>query len=266
MTRFERLRCRLMSRKRRSKEPTTQSHNGPLARLPIEIRLQIWREVIGGNLCHMMIDSKSHALKCFLCRDFSKKQWNVRKRSLNYRELGTARCRGGVRNEPCYVSYPQKMSFHASSLLLTSRAVHSEALQVLYESNVFDINDLQIVQAMVRRMGSHVSTIKTVRIDLNVWQIRLKDVKSRYNSAYDNWVRKWELLAGEFSNLQHLRLDIWGCAPWRDFHKEDLEPLLKLRGLKTFYLAIWHHRGDANDQDLEISAPIERYFQNNICE
>lgn len=212
-----------------------------------------------------MIVTPTYALKCYPCREFSKDEWGVAQLGLYSRDGLSSRCQGGVANEACYVSYLQKVPFHTLSLLLTSRSIYSEAIGVLYGSNVFQIDKLHTLQAMVRAMGPRVKTIKTVHIDFNMWQIRSRNVDSTYDSAYDSWIKKWDLFAREFSGLQHLRLDIWGCAPHRDFHRNDLEPLFKLRGLKSFRLAIWHHRGDAEGQELAISGPMERYFHDKIC-
>ncbi|KAL8887547.1 MAG: hypothetical protein Q9215_004889 [Flavoplaca cf. flavocitrina] len=244
---------------------TSQSQNDRLMRLPVEVRLQIWRELIGGKLCHMVV-TRTYSLRCYPCREFIKDEWGVAQLRPYTRDGLSTRCQGGVGSEACYVSYLQKVPFNTLSLLLTSRAINSEAIGILYSDNVFHVDNLQTLHAIVREIGPRMKMIKTVHIDLNVWQIRLKKVDSVYDSAYNSWIKKWDLFAREFSGLQHLRLDIWGCAPYRDFAASDLEePLLKLQGLKSFRLAIWHHRSDAEGQELLNSGPMERYFQDRIC-
>ncbi|KAI4214794.1 MAG: hypothetical protein L6R36_009416 [Xanthoria steineri] len=262
---FRGLRRRLLKDdSRNNKSDTSRYLKDGLMGLPVEIRLQIWRELIGGKLCHMII-TPSFALKCFPYQEFVKDEWGVTRHRAYSRDGLVSRCQGRVANEACHVSYLQKVPFRTLSLLLTSRSIHSEAIGVLYGSNVFHINMLQTLPAVVRAMGPHVETIKTIHVDLNVRQIPSKNPGSSSESEYNSWIKKWDLFARELSGLQHLRLDIWGCAPHRVFHRSDLEPLLKLRGLQSFRLAIWHLEGDAEAQKLPISDPMEKYFQAQIC-
>ncbi|KAL8648727.1 MAG: hypothetical protein Q9226_005876 [Calogaya cf. arnoldii] len=207
----------------------------------------------------------TYDLKCCPCQEFTKDKWGVARLAPYSRNGLTMRCQWDDFNKAECVSYLQKVPFSTLTILLASRSIHSEALGVLYGSNIFHIDMLQVLPAMVRVMGPRMKMIKTIHIDLNVWQIRLKDEKLTYDDAYESWVKKWDVFAKEFSSLLHLRLDIWGVAPNRDFHRHDLEALLKLSGLKTFRLAIWHQRGDVEGQELPISGPIERYFQGRIC-
>lgn len=260
---FRRLRRRLLKDGScNSNGDTSQYLKDGLMGLPVEIRLQIWRELIGGKLYHM-ITTPSFALKCFPYHEFVKDEWGVARHRAYFRDSLVSRCQGRVADDACHVSYLQKVPFRTLSLLLTSRSIHSEAIGVLYASNVFHINMLQTLPAMVRAMGPRVKTIKTIHIDLNVRQIPSKNPGSSSESESNSWIKKWDLFARELSGLQHLRLDIWGCAPHRDFHRNHLEPLLKLRGLRSFRLAIWHLEGDA--QELSISGPMEKYFQAQIC-
>lgn len=263
MKMLRRLRGRLWrDDSRNNKRDPSRYHKDGLMSLPVEIRLQIWRELVGGKLFHMII-TPSFDLKCFPYQEFVKDDWGVARHRPYFRDGLVSRWRGRVANEAFHVSYLQKVPFHTLSLLLTSRSIHSEAIGVLYGSNVFHINMLQTLPAMVRATGPRVKTIKTIHIDLNVRLIHSKDLGSSSDSQYNRWIKNWDLFARELSGLQHLRLDIWGCAPHRDFHRNDLEPLLKLRGLQSFRLAIWHLEGDA--QELSIEGPMEKYFQAQIC-
>ncbi|KAL8853009.1 MAG: hypothetical protein Q9221_002157 [Calogaya cf. arnoldii] len=265
MRTFKRLRRKITNREQYDdRRDAPQRRKNGLMRLPVEIRLQIWRELIGGKLCHMAVTG-TYGLECYPCQEFTKDESGVAKLAPYSRDGLTMRYKGEFTDEAEHISYLQKVPFYTLSILLTSRAIHSEALGVLYGSNTFHIDVLQTLPAMVRVMGPRMKMIKTIHIDLNVWHIRLKDNDSTYDEVYESWIKKWDLFAKEFSGLQHLRLDIWGVAPNRDFHRNDLEALLKLSGLKTFRLAIWHHRGDAEDQELPISGPIERFFQDRIC-
>ncbi|KAL8671051.1 MAG: hypothetical protein Q9168_004444 [Polycauliona sp. 1 TL-2023] len=263
MKTFKRLRDRIADRESfRGEKRTTQRPKIDLMSLPVEIRLQIWEELIGGKLCHMVVTS-TYTLKCYPCREFSKDTWGT----TEFRRNGLMRkCPGGARDgEACHVSYLKRVPFHTLSLFLTSHSIHSEGLGVLYGQNVFHINQLQTLQAMINGMGPRIRKIKTFHIELNAWQICLKKKDTKYDSAYDSWIKKWELFAREFTGLQNLRLDVWGCAPNRDFWRSDLEPLLKLKGLKSFRFCLWHHKVDIEGQQLPISEPIERYYQERIC-
>lgn len=239
-----------------------------LSRLPLEIRLQIWEEVIGNDLLHMVARrSQPHTstLKCFPCRAFYTCTTPHKNRIPSGGDA-YPRCQGS-QQEPCFFSGPVDTPFSASSLLLTCRQTYNEAFDVLYTDNTFNVDNLETLQLMIQVMGSRISSIQAVHVSTAMWKIHFSELTRLSDAAFEEWKKFWHLIAESMSGLQHLRLDIYGTSR-AGLEKGDLEPLLQLRGLRSFDLALWQ---DTNDQDLPgqgstIVGPMQSTIRNHVCE
>ncbi|KAL8709784.1 MAG: hypothetical protein Q9220_005570 [cf. Caloplaca sp. 1 TL-2023] len=215
-----------------------------LFRLPVEIRLQVWKEIVGGNLFHMPPRSQNDSLRCYVCKDF-------RSDMTSNQAARYPRCQG-TQQEPCFFSRPGKIPIRAMSLLLTCRQIYAEAADVLYSTNVFNIDEPFTLETMTRVVGSKTASIRIVHVNYAMWRIRANEHREALKPACGDWIRFWRLLAEGFQGLQYLRLDIYGTSNLGILDQEDLEPLLKLQGLQRFDLAVWRdHSGTrSTSQDL----------------
>ena len=239
--------------------PDAQPQSAPLlTRLPPEIRHKIWREVVGDFLFHLTnIPPYKHEslLRARCCQAFSTSSTDT-----------SPRCQGSQK-EPCFFSGPAETPLNALSLLLTSRQIYTEALDLLYATNVFNIDALEPLQLFIKWTQQRVQSIQTVHVNIAMWRIRCRDINQQTEVAFAEWSLFWELLARWFTGLKHVRLDIYGTSR-AGLGERDLEPLLGLRGLKRFELVLWRDvDGEgASGQDLAISRPLEAYVRRRVCE
>ncbi|KAL8802245.1 MAG: hypothetical protein Q9200_006660 [Gallowayella weberi] len=296
MTWTQKVRSKLSSKKERKKAPTPGSirdkpmlytstlrlpessrthpenwtsdntHSALLGSLPLEIRLQIWREVLGGNLFHMAFDKTQNALHCYLCQDFSTGFHS-------HGEDKYPRCQGSLR-EPCFFySRPicffprgENYAFRAMSFLLTCRQIYTEAKDMLCSTNVFNIDDSDTLLKLMALPFSQFQKIQTMHVNVAMWKIRCSDITqiATIHPLYTAWTEFWATLA-KFSGLRHLRLDVYGTSR-AGFQKEDLEPLLQLKGLKTFDLAVWRDTDGPNytKQDIAVSVPLQDFIRSSV--
>lgn len=268
----------------RTKQPQAVSTSPLLERLPLEIRLQIWEEVLGGHLFHMTADPPHRGPFCmidetcdgrpgwrrqtrdlgrYLCREFSPDMVSTGKASY-------ARCQGS-QGEPCFFSGPEVIAFNPLSLLLTCRQIHEEAVEMLYSTNTFNFDYEEVLSRFLSLDSRrHVKHIRSVHVSTAMWRISCGELTPIYTAASvapvrEPWIRLWPLLL-EFENLMHVRLDIYGTS-YKGLQGEDLEPIRQLRGLKTFDLAIWRDVSwpDSSKQDLSLSVPIQESIRSSVC-
>ncbi|KAL8943476.1 MAG: hypothetical protein Q9211_000973 [Gyalolechia sp. 1 TL-2023] len=233
-----------------------------LARLPLEIRQTIWRDVLGDSLLHLTwIQNDSAAgkrLRCFTCRAFHNTTTPTGADT-------DFRCRGSQK-QPCFFSGPAQTPFGALQLLLTCRQIYLEAVDFLYATNTFGIDGLEPLQMFIQQTGQRVHSIQTVHVNMAMWKIRCRDINRTSSEAFAEWTQIWGLLAQHFIGLLHVRLDIYGTSR-EGLRQTDLQPLLTLSGLKNFDLAVWrdsHEQGSAG-QDLALSQPLEDYVRVYVC-
>ncbi|CAO1602420.1 hypothetical protein XANCAGTX0491_006031 [Xanthoria calcicola] len=266
----------------RPTQPQPVSTSPLLQGLPLEIRLQVWEEVLGGNLFHVTAETPRSTQMCdideaqpspwrrqtpslgrYLCRNFSMDTTSDGKASY-------PRCLGS-QAEPCFFSGPEVTAFNPLSLLLACRQIHDEAVVLLYSANTFNFDhELTLSQFMSLDTRRHFSHIRTVHVSTAMWRISRWEFAPIYTAASvapirEPWIRLWPLLM-EFEKLMHIRLDVCGTSK-HGLQMEDLEPILQLRGLHTFDLAIWRDVSgpDSPKQDLVVSGPLQESIRSSVC-
>ncbi|KAL8690349.1 MAG: hypothetical protein Q9218_004190 [Villophora microphyllina] len=215
-------------------QPHTNTGSALLTRLPAEVRLQIWEEVLGGNLFHLTGTTGPVKLQCFLCRNFSKDHDSCNLTITKNTRRHYHRCQGS-QQEPCFFKCPEKPSYQPLSLLLTCRQIYREAVEVLYVANTFNIGDRETINAFASVTGAQSAKVQTVHVNIAMWRIHCELVWEQSGHAFDTWKSFWSDLGNTFKCLQHLRLDIFGSSipPTRDLSQNDLQPLLVLHPLKS---------------------------------
>lgn len=232
-----------------------------LSRLPLELRQKIWREINGDYLLHLNLipnsDYGSH-LRCYACRAFNKSATPTG-------EDTQPRCQGSQK-EPCFFFGPPQTLSSALSLLLTSRQIYIEAVDLLYATNTFSIDALEPLQMFIKWTGQRVQSVQTVHVNIAMWKIRCRSINIPSPEAFTEWTLFWQLLAKHFTGLLHVRLDVYGTSR-EGFQQSDVQPLQKISGLKTFDLAVWRdaHAQGSTGQDLALSQPLQAYVRDNIC-
>lgn len=180
------------------------------------------------------------------------------------------RCQGSQK-EPCFFSRPERASYRPLSLLLTCRQIYSEAVDVLYSANTFNVDLGDTVDEFVNVTGTRSRKVQTVHVNMAMWKIRYQDIYRGIESkhVFSAWDSCWSDLGDVFKGLQHLRLDIFGTpgTSSNGLSQNDLQPLLVLPTLKSFDLVVWR---DSNQpgftgQDLALSAPLQTYIRENLC-
>ncbi|KAL8728223.1 MAG: hypothetical protein Q9166_005526 [cf. Caloplaca sp. 2 TL-2023] len=251
------------------RQPKASSDSYLLKLLPFEIRQQIWAEVVGGNLFHMTADEPERRggswpqdalVGRYLCCSFSTGADSDVQTSY-------PRCQGSQK-EPCFFSGPEKPSFRPLGLFLTCRQIYHDAISLLYSANTFNFDNISILVPFMNAVRrSNVAKIRTVHVNVALWRIRSPETMqvSVGESVWMAWTALWRLLA-RFESLQNLRLDIYGTSR-AGLRPDDLEPLLKLQGLKTFDLAVWRDTNAVNSggQDLSLSVPLQDFIRSSIC-
>ncbi|KAL9583136.1 MAG: hypothetical protein Q9212_002885 [Teloschistes hypoglaucus] len=244
-------------------QPQIDTGSTLLERLPAEVRLQIWEEVLGGNLFHLTCSKYPVTLECYLCRNFSKDKFT--KSGATYQMYN--RCQGSQK-EPCFFSRPERASYRPLSLLLTCRQIYSEGVDLLYSENTFNMDLGDTVNAFDNVTGTRSHKVQTVHVNMAMWKIRYQDISRGIESKHASsaWESYWSDLGDVFKGLQHLRLDIFGTSP-TELSQNDLQPLLVLPMLKSFDLVVWRdsNQPDSIGQDLALSAPLQTYIRENLC-
>ncbi|KAI4104936.1 MAG: hypothetical protein L6R37_002979 [Teloschistes peruensis] len=244
-------------------QPQIDTGSTILERLPVEVRLQIWEEVLGGNLFHLTCSKYPVMLECYLCRNFSKDTSTTSDATHQM----YSRCQGSQK-EPCFFSRPERASYRPLSLLLTCRKIYSEAVDMLYSGNTFSLDSGDTVNAFVNVTGTRSHKVQTVHVNMAMWKIHYQEIPRGIESkhAFSAWGSCWSDLGDVFKGLQHLRLDIFGTSPI-ELSQSDLQPLLVLPTLKSFKLVVWRdfNHTDSTGQDLDLSTPLQTHIREKLC-
>lgn len=209
---------------------SNQSQSSLFARLPPEIRHQIWSLILGNHLLHIVRAPKTLlAIECV--EDFGP--------DLETRQHG---CWGFISGPPFdsplgfYISprenHPSKPA-NFLPLLQTCRMIYTEAIPVLYETNIFDFNHLDsLLYFRHSVLPQRLNQIRTLNLSFHI-----KEPVSSASPSCDlyTWRRVCDTLAS-FQGLEELRVHLasrYYLQPGKR-SKDQWEPLLDaLRPVKT---------------------------------
>lgn len=194
-----------------------------LGRLPIELRLEIYTYVLGGNLLHIFQVPRRLAHKC--CHTSPSKGY--------FRSCCPTTQRNNVRK-----GYPEPFSSANIALLQTCRQIYLEAINVLYTTNIFDIDHLQTLIYLSKSIPpQHFATISTLHVS---WPVTNHGIS--YYGQVDglrDWERSCHVVATKMPGLRHFKLFLSHSASLSIHEESDqnwIKPLLEIRGLMTFNL------------------------------
>ena len=119
-----------------------------LSRLPIEIRLQIWRLVLGNRVFQIQLHPGCQGSPIYVeCIE------------------GDGHCHTYLRSEDLHKDEHPRNNFSLMSLPRTCRQAHWESIDLLYSSNTFDISNFIVLKYFVQGVPrAGLSLIRSLRI------------------------------------------------------------------------------------------------------
>ena len=250
-----------LPRKRRALSTTSSRRTLPsrsqlLNRLPLEIRFEIYRYVLGDNLLHLVQGKKQIS--------------HVRCRAASVPDYARS-CRPSAASTAARL-FPGSTSNGNLALLQTCRQVYQEAIDLLYSTNVFDLDDPRTLFYLSRsirpqRLASITKLHVYFPLAYQCWCASKDDFPTKappYDEA--TWKRFWHIIATQMPRLAELRLCFgagYGCAPAK-VTQAWVKPLLQIRGLRRFACdaIIDNHELDTAMPQL---AEVTQYLRENIC-
>lgn len=222
--------------KRSERQQTCEQLQSPFfARLPYEIRLRIWSEVLGGHLLHI---ARAHkrlvAIKCEEPLDSDHMTtfhncWGNAPRKISGGRMPSYYI-GPYRDHPARPA-------NLVPLLRTCRLVYTETVSILYSGNIFDINHIDTLIYLQRSvLPRRLNHIRAVNL---IWHFKYGSGCT--NAPYDlaTWVEICDVLAG-FSGLRELTIHLTSVDlfPAAKYYGRPLEALkrIKVSGRFNVYL------------------------------
>ncbi len=228
-----------------------------LNRLPPEIRLEIYKYVLGGNVLHLVQGKRriSHVR----CRASSETDF-VRS------------CRPAAANTGSEL-LPGSTSNANLALLRTCRRVYQEAIDVLYASNTFDVDDprtlLYLAQTIrPQRLASITKLHIYCPIQCVFWFPHDQNV-SLWEPPYDvtTWELFWHVIAARMPRLAELSICLGVGYSFPPLEVSDIwvRPLLAVRGLKKFdFDVVYNYDRNADVSSLKV-APFRQCLRDVVC-
>ncbi|MCJ1466987.1 hypothetical protein MMC07_005609 [Pseudocyphellaria aurata] len=146
------------------------------------------------------------------------------------------------------------------ALLQTCRQIYLEAINVLYTTNIFDIDHLQTLIYLSKSIPpQQFATISTLHVS---WPVTYH--AASYHGQVDSmndWERVCHVVATKMPGLRHFKVSLSHNAPLSIREESDqdwIKPLLEIRGLRTFNLVTHdvnltrRHERDVNVEILKL--------------
>ena len=212
----------------RLKEPRGNIENSScsfLTKLPLEIRLQIYEYVLGGNLLHLVqIPRRIAHVRCRLERPSDPLR----------------ACRPALRTplNPwlCTVSTGNL------AMLKTCRQIYRESIEVLYARNAFDVNDLTTFVFFARSiLPQRLASITTLHLS---WDLTSNVWRYGHVNSHQLWKSFWRVVADEMHGLQRLVLRLKRGSPGVKISRYEpwVRPMCEVRGLRSARVEVEHEK------------------------
>lgn len=252
---------RPLPRKRRALSTTpfsrTVNSNCPLlTRLPPEIRLEIYRYVLGDNILHLVQGVKriSHVR----CRATTETDYVRSCRPLAANTAGRL--------------LPGSTSNGNLALVKTCRQIYRESMHILYATNAFDLDYPTTLFYFAESIRpQHLACITKLHVYLPIvaqlWFSHIDDYPGRTPPYdYTSWMRFWHIIAIQMPRLADLRL----CLGVRmgGEHMEVtqgwIQPLLQIRGLRRFEFDVRYMDDPKADTASLNVAQVRQYLRERL--
>lgn len=211
-----------------------------LQMLPIELRQEIYKLVLGGKLIHIFqVHRQIRHRSCQLYEAFE-----VSSESTGIRSLC---CPGFTRFMVCSAVSEgiEQFSNGQTAILRTCREIYMEAIRVLYTTNRFEFDQLAAFRFLAKTITpQRFASIASLQIDWCMIQINSEEQWTRNSlriiAERLEWKKACHLMATRMTGLLHFRLIVRKLDPRLPANmqedKEWFKPLLELKGLRTFHL------------------------------
>jgi len=196
----------------------------PLFKLPEELLLMIYKEVVGNRLLHI-----------------------VRRQ----RKLGHVACNGSGDADECKENQCRGLKLPTGTyaqtgpgndliqLLQTCRKIYVDAVQVLYSSNIFDFDCMEgFISMSCALLPQRFDSIQSLNLDFRFSMSHCFLETTCFND-WPRWERTWRVLSS-MEALQHLWLRLSWPKPalYDNEEKKYLEPLWLMTNTKTFEVSL----------------------------
>ncbi|KAK4694747.1 hypothetical protein P7C71_g2884, partial [Lecanoromycetidae sp. Uapishka_2] len=231
----------------------SSSSLGSLRKLPIELRQQIYRYILGDDLLHLdtLTRYNDDVLHLVNLTRYDHR-WKVRCYSCSYvrqppRYTGFDASESWIRQTPYhghYVHDSSKRPQQLTALLQTSHALYVEASEILYTTNTFAIYSIDNIFTFLAFShsipASRLASITSLHINLDIEQMapifsdRPETIRRGERSA-EQWAQLWDVIGTKMAGLQDLDIFLQrGTALLMKLTGEEewVQSMLKVKGLK----------------------------------
>ncbi|MCJ1362785.1 hypothetical protein MMC16_001891 [Acarospora aff. strigata] len=206
--------------------------DSPLLRLPAEIRLKIYYEVFGGEVLHLI--------------QLPKRLAHVRCCSTLSATDVLRRCIPGYRWPAVIMEMTKiKTSSLDLALLQSCRQIYTEAIDIMYATNLFDIDDPSTLLYLSQTIRpQRFAAIKYLQFSWAfMWPpFAMPETKDPTWFPHDDatWETFWRLIETQMPGLLELTFVVQAQYPKQDWSLDEgwVQPLLRVRGLKEFRLEL----------------------------
>lgn len=265
-------------RKRDLSVSSTIPQNGqkdcPLfSRLPAEIRTMIWHYVLGGQTYHLMqVPKRVGHHRCDVgsssdpgrsCCLPAIAYWRHEIGTTSYRDYMDRHPGAPLPHAPSVelLSLPSSSNPHVLALLRTCQKIYREAINLPYESNMFDIDDpetlLNLRQTIPRQ---RLRAIKHLRVYLETQYPPFSGLHSApwYGKFDGIWTLMWHVIAHDMTGIEVLEVVIQSGSIFPEWPRKDPPWCAKLqdvRELKLFQLTVKEGQvtySEDSDEDMRV--------------
>ena len=229
---------------------------GLFGRLPYELRHLIYLYTLGNQNIHLF-------------------------RIPEERKIASLRCHVIEHMDRCHQKLP---SYGKLPLLGTCRQIYIEASEVLYTTNVFDVYGAENLATFVYFSRTippaRLASISSLKIDCKADNFRpirfdyrptLRSLSKHIFRAPEDqrmWVLLWGVIAAKMPGLKDLHVCLTRTRSWDlklDLNEEWLEPMLDVRGLRTFKFHLWGRHEEYTDEYGNRLKWLQRYLEDKLC-
>lgn len=227
-----------------------------LTRLPPEIRQEIYKYVVGGNLIHILRKGKHLAhVRCTYdnLTDFER----------------------GCRPYAACTVYDEIGAIASTSngnvaLLRTCRAVYAEAVEILYATNIFDFDHQDLFLLFARGVApQRLGLVRRMHLSCRGIFLGLP-FKFEHGAGLSGWDSMWAVVAQAMPGLRHLRMRVTGeqGLAYPDEDRWWVKSICQVRGLRSFHLEF---RAPSNcwvvdrGEVFEKEKSLENYIRTVVC-
>lgn len=234
--------------------PRSLSNSLLLAKLPLEIRLEIYDYVLGGQPLHIVHLPKRRLAHMLCCKRIACSELYFKpdydNRPCSFTSEGGTICDIILRpRTPKQSSRSCQHHLHLApssnqlpALLRACRQTYVEAVGILYSSNTFILDSFdEFIWFSRSVISQRLQTIRNLRVNFAM-SIHVIDIYPRKFKR--PWERLWHIVEAEMISLRNLScyLRIEGCLSdddqRLDVKAQWVQPILKVRGLTSFQVAI----------------------------